>query len=754
MRLFWWGVAWLVGIVLGQLSALPAWVFVFGVLLAIAVQLLAEPWLRRLAPVVLLLSLGAFRMALAQPSFDQAHVSAHNNLLRPIVLTGVINADPKVRDVYVDLRVEAETLHDPMSEAPLPVEGLVLIQTDRDQRLSYGDRVQATGFLETPSDSGQFSYREFLARRGVHSLMPNASVTVLSSRQANPILQWIFDLRGRALESIHAQFPDPEASLLAGILLGIEAGISPEVQEAFNTTSTTHVIAISGFNLTILAALVIRLFGRWLGLRRGAVAAGLTIGLYTLLVGADAAVVRAAIMGGLALFARFLGRRAHGLASLSAAAMLMTALNPHALWDVGFQLSYAATLGLVLYADPIQQAFTRFARRWLSRQRAKRLARPVGEYLLFTLAAQLTTLPLTAVYFQRLSLISFLANPVILPAQPPLMVSGGLATMVGLVSQPLGKLVALVAWPFPAFTIRMVTWFSNFPSASIELRQVGFLTVALFYLCLFGATAYASLPAERRPSVSWIPRPSAAASVLALAAVSGMIWREALRRPDGMTHLTFFDSGSSLLETAEGRFILIGGGDSVVDLSQQLGSRIPLFHRELDWLIVMDTSEFRIRGLIDLVDRYRIRQVVVPGLAGGETYRRVLQELIDDGVPITFAAQGLSWSLDAQARLEVIEVGDTQLSLMLTNGRAQMVLLSDSLPLGEQAPLMPDSPTALIVHDPYPSDWLMNLDPLVSVAVGIPRDADDWQIRTAQHGWIEFTFDGEQLWLSSEHRVP
>jgi competence protein ComEC len=168
-------------------------------------------------------------------------------------------------------------------------------------------------------------------------------------------------------------------------------------------------------NITLLAGLFISVFGRWFGARRGGWAAAAAIFLYTLLVGADPAVQRAAVMGGLALTARHLGRQTHGLASLSAAAIIMTLINPRTLWDVGFQLSFFATLGLILYADPLREGAIRIFNRWLTPKRSEKIANPISEFFLFTLAAQITTLPLTAIHFRRLSLVSVLANPVILP---------------------------------------------------------------------------------------------------------------------------------------------------------------------------------------------------------------------------------------------------------------------------------------------------------------------------------------------------
>jgi competence protein ComEC len=182
-------------------------------------------------------------------------------------------------------------------------------------------------------------------------------VTFIAERRGNRLWQALYDFKARALNILTQIFPEPHASLLQGILLGVESGIPKNLEDSFSATGTSHIVAISGFNISILAGIFAAFGKRLFGARRGAVVAILGIAAYTLLVGAGASVVRAAIMGGLALVAQRIGRRALGLNTLAAAVIVMTLINPLAIWDVGFQLSAAATLGLVLYAEPFEAAF-------------------------------------------------------------------------------------------------------------------------------------------------------------------------------------------------------------------------------------------------------------------------------------------------------------------------------------------------------------------------------------------------------------
>ena len=734
------------GIAVGRFLNLSAGSFLIASGLGLLLAIIAEDRWRPIGLGVAVFFLAAWRLAVAVPDFDPAHISAHNDSFRVATLTGLVSDFPDVRDEYIGLRIKSDSIRYSDSDAAQPINGDAFVRADRLSSFSYGDRVEALGILETPPEFEDFSYREYLARQGIFSLIANASVTTIATGEGSPILHLLFGLRQRALDTLYSIFPDPEASLLAGILLGIESGISSDVREAFNDTSTTHIIAISGFNITILAAIVISVTGRTLGMRRGAIVAAIVIASYTILVGADASVVRAAIMGGLVLFARFLGRMTLALASLAAAAIVMTLANPYVLWDVGFQLSFAATLGLVLYAEPLKDWFVRFASRWVQAAQAKRLSTPVGEFVLFTFAAQITTLPLTAYHFQRLSLVSFVANPIVLPAQPPLMILGGLATLVGMIWLPLGQLLAWFAWPFPAFTIRVVDLFAAVPSAAIDLGPISFPALITMYVLLFGTTA---LLRERRLS---LPAPSLLAILTSVAIIAVLTWKAVADRPDGLVHLTAFESGGTLIETADGRFVLVGGGDSPTALTNSLGRKLPLFHRRIDWIIVPDQD---IDSLVNLPAIYEIGAVMTSPEQPDSELFQILQSR---GARVVQGKQGMALDLGAGTRLELIDDDGGNITILLTSGMARIALIPDAR--SSQNASLPEltSLTGIILPEFSLIDWLDEIDVMFVVVEGtnplpfsslVPKF-----LSTEERGWIEMTTDGENLWLLSQRSEP
>jgi competence protein ComEC len=485
-------------------------------------------------------------------------------------------------------------------------------------------------------------------------------------------------------------------------------------------------------------------------------------------------------MGGLALFARQVGRRQDGLNSLAFAAAVMALIDPYVLWDVGFQLSFAATLGLVLYGGPSQAAVASVAGRVLPPASAQRLASLVGEYFLFTLAAQLTTLPVVVYHFGRVSLSSLLANPLILPVQPAVMVLGGMAVLAGWVFQPVGQVVAYVAWPFVLYTIRMVELLSRLPWDGIVLGQVSIAWVLVFYAVLFGGT----LAIVKSPPGLWgrlrgILRPSLVAFGLVILNV--LVWRTALSAPDGRLHLTVLDvstaslSGQAVLvQTPGGRSLLVGGGPSTSALSDALGRRLPPGSRRLDFLIVANPDEAQVAALPALLERAPPGQVLWAGPTHATGSARYLQAALSEADLRPISAQsGQALDLGKGAVLRVLSANPRGAVLLLEWGS-----FSALLPFGmdvEALEALHNDPevgpvTALLLAESgyaplNPPEWIERLNPqaaLLSVAAGDREGRPDQEmllalegytlLRTDKNGWIELTTDGQQMWMEVERR--
>ena len=784
MPFLWLALACLGGIWLAALIPVPVWAWLLATFLSILTFLLTlflpkrlniTHWLRhwtgaahRLPGVVVaaVFFIGGLRFAANQVQISPGHVAYYNER-GSVQVIGTLAAPPDTREGMSNLVVEAESLAllDGSYQAPLEVHGRVLVQVSALEDYQYGDWLLITGPLETPFEVGDFSYKEYLNRKGIFSVMPYVRVSRLAQGKGNPIRAFLYRLSDRAFTEVHQLFPSPESDLLAGILLGRDQGLSPSLQEAFRRTGTTHIIAISGFNVAILAGLFSGVFTRLLGRKWGALTAVIGITGFTILVGGEAAVVRAAIMGSLGVLGGMFGRRQNGLNSLGLAALLMMLVNPNIPWDIGFQLSAAATLGLVLYAQPLEERFILLASRKMSDEQAQRLVGPVSEFLLFTLAAQLMTLPLIAYHFHDLSIIAVVANPLILPPQALVLILGGLAVMGGMALPGLGAALAVFALPFIRYTIRMVTWLGNLPGGGIIFPRFSTLWLLLFYFLLFALTL---LPAEQRQQLRKKIF-SYQAGMLLMTGLVILVWNRVLMQPDGHLHLALVDSeGTILITTPHGHSVLIGGGPSPSHLNQVLGEMLPGSRAVVDMLIVGSAAREDLNGLSGALETASIEM----GLWGinpevNQTSRLVYASLVTKGVPITMMEMGQSMDLGDDIRLDVLWTGERGGVLWLAwkdfaalvpagkvgdewfevPGVPNVILLPDDLHIDESTILKIQTWAPSVILFPLrEADLPLQGDHTIFAALaGYPL------LDTFHHGWIQVSTDGHQVWLRTTH---
>ncbi len=710
-----------------------------------------------LALLLAALCAGAARYQAHTPALRTHDLAYYNE--NTVELRGRIDAPPDVRDNAVLLRVRVDALKPSGNTALQPVKGFVLVRLQPGQDWQYGDTLSLYGKLATPSENEEFSYRDYLAVRGIHSIMYYPSARLVEHGGGNALLSAIYALRGKAYETIERLFPQPEAGLLSGILLGLENDIPADLENAFRDTGTTHIIAISGFNIAILAGLFFGLAARLVPRIYAPLIAIPAIIAYTLLVGAQASVVRAAIMGSMALLGRQIGRQSAGANSLAFSAALMCLFNPLMPWDVGFQLSFMATLGLVLFAEPLHQRLETWAAGRFSPQTAKRLSGWVSEYFLFTLAAQVTTLPLIAYHFGRFSISSFLANILILPPQPLVMILGGAALLAGLVWLPLGKLFVMLAWPLPAYTNQMVRLLAQIPGGSLTLGEIPIWAVLAFYVLLFTLTL--GRKPLRRLKERWAPelRLKPAALLVALLLAGAGIWRGVADAPDGNLHLTVLnvpDGPALLIQTPDGQALLVNGSSSASQLSSELGQRLPFLRRRLDGLVVTSRKNSALEGLPLTVERFPVKLVLwnedAAGIRAGESLAKTLQR---QSAELHWLENGERLLLGEGAQLRVLLHGSLGTALLVEWGNFCLLMpggFSAATLLREFPNDLSGVDVIVLGEDDLENDSLLDwgaLNPLVtlwrgSAGVAITGDDPHW-LHLDPYAWAAFETDGAYL---------
>lgn len=754
--LLWLSGAFLAGIMLASQVRLPwlAWAgFAAGCLLLSLFErraLVRFPDLAqrlRVCPLPVLLTaacllLGAARWQAAHPALDASDAAWYIGR-GEVTLRGWVSAPPQPDQPTPTFRLTVTDLAWEGNAAGLRVGGIVQVKMPGAADLQPGDRVELRGELQRPPEMEDFSYREYLARQNVHALLVSASNLQVEGRTpGSGLARALNRLRRNAYHAINAALPQPEAALVNGILLGLDGDLPPDLVEAFQVSGTAHIIAISGFNIALLAGLFMGLFGALLPRWWALLVTVLALSAYTLLVGAEPPVVRAAIMGGLALAGRELGRRSSGLNALVFAAALMSLDNPNLLWDASFQLSFMATLGLVLFADPLQQGFQRLAGRWFSPAQVKRLNGPVSEYVLVTLAAQITTLPVMAAHFGRISWVALLSNPLVLPAQPVLMVLGGLAAIAGVIWLPLGKALAMLAWPLAAYTTRLADWFGSIPGAAVGLDMSDSVW-AWLYLAVI-------LMLRWRPARALLQKQMKPTAVLAGVGLAAVLATSlALHRPDGHLRLTVLNragQGSVLLRFAEGETVLIAADKSGM-LPKVFQRRLPPFTRNMDALIF--PGKLGIAGVIPLLGQFTPGMVAASGTAWDSSMGIDAEnELILAGSEAVTLVEGTVWRSDEGARLEVLAASAQGAALLVEWERFRAVL-PGKFTLEELAADYSQmvGASVLVLSADNGAGW-EELRPgsILWLDDAAPEDAAQ-VVSVSAGGWVEVRTDGTRMWV-------
>ncbi len=337
--------------------------------------------------------------------------------------------------------------------------------------LLYGDSIFLQGSVE-PLE--QESYGHYLRSQGVDCTMQQPRMRIVRRGSRWHPLRALEAARMHTEHAIVSLLPEPDASLIIGLLTGSRGMIPPGLQDAFRTSGLTHILAISGYNITMILLILSAVFC-WVPLTWRILPCGIILVVFTLFVGASASVVRACIMGVLGLLAVTSGRQQTMRLSILWTLAFMTFWNPLQLWwDGGFQLSFLALAGLTEFSPLIEP--------WTKRVLPGKFG--IEESVRTTLAAQVLTTPWILFAFGRISLIAPVSNLLVLPAVPFAMATGTLATVLGMVWQPLGQLGALAVLPCTGWITSTATVLSRIPGAGMEW-QVGPWMIAACYGLIF-----------------------------------------------------------------------------------------------------------------------------------------------------------------------------------------------------------------------------------------------------------------------------
>jgi len=630
---------------------------------------------------VLCLFLGAWRYSYASNGDGSPSIQSFIGAGK-LEIRGTVVEDPKIlqNSRLLLVEVNALSLHNGISwqNAHGQIEVQMLgASLENPYGPNYGDSVEMQGNVQQP-----FSHYspEVLAS------MSFPRLTVVGSAGI-PIFTALLHLRLWLASIIEQSLPQPLAALLIAILLSLQTPAMKPLTKAFTSTGTAHLIAPSGFKITILAGIAAGSTS-WINkrrvtqlkpllpaqkrdgyLRRWAATSIviLCIIAYSILSGAGPAAQRACMMGIILALAPRFGRVYNVYTALALAALIMYLLDPFVLWNTGFQLSILGTLGIVALTPLFQRLFRPIDQ--------LPFASILTEVIAITLAAEIATLPITAITFNQVSLIAVLANVLTVPMLSTLIMLGFVLCITGAIFVSFGILCGLVMWPLLWYTNFVIKWCASIPWASIPVSNLDTRLAWSYYGVLILLSSITlrrwSIGIQRHEvnsdtlllSPRILPVLQYAVVIIVILAAGANIAAAPVNVNEQLS-ITLLNVGPAgkpsqgeaiLIHTIDGKTILIDGGSDATSLSQELDSRLPFWQRSIDTVILTSPRQDHLTGAQDVISRFQVGDVLDAGMLHPSTgYALWKHTIIDRNLPYSQVREGSSIQMGAQASVQVL----------------------------------------------------------------------------------------------------
>ncbi|MFC1909047.1 DNA internalization-related competence protein ComEC/Rec2 [Chloroflexota bacterium] len=807
MPLIYISCAWLAGIWLGSIFYLTPALILTGI---IPLPLLF--FIRQRRKTTILVSLALFALFTAatysyssQHKVDESSLRFYNDH-GIVTIKGMVVQDPEVRDKSTHLNFSVTGIK--LDDSRNTIEGNVLIFVPRYPEYRYGDVLQATGKLETPGQLDDFDYRGYLAHQGIYTTMLYPEIATLERERGFKPLAWVYILRNNMAQTIVRVLPEPQASLGQAIILGIRGNIPSPLKDNFIRSGTAHLLAISGLHLSIIAGILLSA-GVWLFGRRYYLYIWLALGiiwLYAMLTGMHPPIVRGAIMASLFLTAELMGRQRSALTALTFAAAVMAGISPYILADASFQLSFLAMAGLVFFFPTLRNLGRKAVQTTIGEEgTVATIANIATDSLSATMAALVAVWPVIAYYFGIISLVGPLATFLLLPALPGIIIIGALTGLLGLIALPAAQIMGWLTYVFLLYMTAVVSGLAIPSLSSIEVSSINPAFIWAYYSVLaviiwlkssryqlpnpipnattrLGSSINASSRFISGLPMKWIIPPLLVTAILISMAAAAM--------PDAKLHVSFLNvgQGDAILIQQGTRQILVDGGPSPLAISRQLSNQMPFWDKTIDLLVLTHPHQDHLTGLVEVLRRFRVRQVIYPDLTDNSpTYLQWHQIIEEKNIKETIAHHGQQIRLGGDITIKVLnprktitdespsDLNNDSVVLHLSAGDVSFLLTADILKEREWE-LIQDRArlTSTVLKVPHHGadtsttpQFLAVVNPQLAVIsvgadnkFGHPNDevlakleqklGQENVYRTDEHGTIEFITDGERLWVRTE----
>lgn len=347
-------------------------------------------------------------------------------------------------------------------------------------KLKYGDKIEFYLEYEKPSTARNymgFDYSNYLKTKKIFGTvnLKEEDVEIISHDNSNIILRKIYELRNLMKTKIEKLLPKETSGLCLGMLIGETSGIEENMQENFRDSNLSHILAVSGANVSYIIVSITYIFNKMcLRKRLSKIISIILLILFMLLTGCTSSVNRACIMAILMLIAELLCRKSDIYNNLAISALILLIINPYSLLDIGFQLSYMGTIGIVFLHDKIEN-FIKIN---------NKIVKYFFEMIVVTTCANLAIIPIMMFHFNTISLTFYFSNIIVGPILGIVVIIGFIMFFISLIFTPISSLIAIVLNLMLKFIIKIAEITANMPFSKITIITPSFFFIIVWYLII------------------------------------------------------------------------------------------------------------------------------------------------------------------------------------------------------------------------------------------------------------------------------
>lgn len=647
---------------------------------------------------VFLFGMAAYQHSIILPADHVAYLTPEKP--EKVILRGIVVDDPVIETTFYHKEKRTFTLSVRAYKKGVSwkeARGLVKVDQylNKPVDIKYGDDVTTEGLLYRPvslKNPGLFDYSKYLAIRDIYSILKvreNFPVIVNGRAAAGGVHAAAYRIRNGIRSMIDRYMAYPYAGFVKAIIIGDRSALPGDMTEDFIKTGTVHIIAISGLNLGIIAAIILAVLGIFRIPKRVNLALTLTaIGVYSITAGASPPVIRAAIVFAVYVIGYLIRRDAEILNSLAIAGLIILLANPRELFDPSFQLSFASVACIIIFTPYIEKIFhiDRIGRRKLS----GRILYYVGTCAAVSISAWAGTWPIVAVYFNIISPVSLAANLVIVPALFVLTIASFAFIYASFF---FGYAAAILSEATQG--ISGAVFFINHLFAKIPYAYFKIGSPRAWFLILY----YVLIASFVMPKIVYLRHIRIRKNIVIAAVLFSMnifAWRDAMSLAGGKTCVTFLDVGqgdSALIELPSGAAVLVDGGAGGSEDKFDMGKNViaPYLWNKgigrLDAVVVTHFHDDHLGGILYLLENFKIGAVIdnganAPGNAAYDRYIKILKKRdirrikVREGDIFT-VGDARFFVLNPEAGKDIPDSNDDSIVMKLASGDMDIIFCGD-----------------------------------------------------------------------------